>query len=96
MLLVLKNLFSAALILALCLCACGKEQPQNVQPQNEALPVATLIVEAKDVPVSFEYVAQTQSSHLVNIQARVTGFLEKRVYKEGADGEERGRPFPHG
>lgn len=33
--------------------------------------------------MSFEYVAQTQSSHLVNIQARVTGFLDKRVYTEG-------------
>lgn len=42
-----------------------------------------MIVEGKDAPVSFEYVAQTQSSHLVNIQARVSGFLDKRVYKEG-------------
>jgi membrane fusion protein (multidrug efflux system) len=37
----------------------------------------------RDVPVSFEYVAQTQSSHLVNIQARVSGFLERRMYSEG-------------
>ena len=34
--------------------------------------------------VSAEYVAQTQSSHLVNIQARVNGFLDRRVYTEGA------------
>jgi membrane fusion protein (multidrug efflux system) len=33
--------------------------------------------------VNFEYVAQTQSSHSVNIQARVAGFLDKRVYTEG-------------
>jgi membrane fusion protein (multidrug efflux system) len=38
----------------------------------------------KDVPVAAEYVAQTQSSHLVNIQARVSGFLDKRLYTEGA------------
>jgi len=38
----------------------------------------------KDVPVAFEYVAQTQSSHLVNIQARVSGFLDKRSYAEGS------------
>jgi membrane fusion protein (multidrug efflux system) len=38
----------------------------------------------RDVPVAFEYVAQTQSSHLVNIQARVSGFLDKRMYTEGA------------
>lgn len=38
----------------------------------------------RDVPVVFEYVAQTQSSHLVNIQARVSGFLDKRMYTEGS------------
>ena len=36
------------------------------------------------MPVVFEYVAQTQSSRQVNIQARVNGFLDKRVYTEGA------------
>lgn len=40
-------------------------------------------VSAQDVPVSVEYVAQTQSSQLVNIQARVSGFLDKRMYTEG-------------
>ena len=30
------------------------------------------------------YVAQTQSSQAVNIQARVSGFLDKRVYLEGS------------
>lgn len=43
-----------------------------------------MTVEAGDVPVSAEYVAQTQSSQAVNIQARVSGFLDKRVYKEGS------------
>lgn len=48
-------------------------------------PVVTVIeVTQKDMPVAFEYVAQTQSSHLVNIQARVSGFLDKRMYTEGA------------
>ncbi len=38
----------------------------------------------RDVAVTFEFVAQTQSSRQVNIQARVTGFLEKRLYTEGS------------
>ncbi len=38
----------------------------------------------RDAPVTAEYVAQTQSSHLVNIHARVSGFLDKRMYTEGA------------
>jgi membrane fusion protein, multidrug efflux system len=46
--------------------------------------VAAVTVAARDVPVSYEFVAQTQSSRQVNIQARVSGFLEKRVYTEGS------------
>ncbi len=45
--------------------------------------VTAVTVSPRDVPVSAEYVAQTQSSRQVNIQARVSGFLEKRVYTEG-------------
>jgi membrane fusion protein (multidrug efflux system) len=41
-------------------------------------------VAPKDVPVSFEYVGQSQSSRQVQIAARVTGFLDKRVYTEGS------------
>ncbi|HOW47816.1 MAG TPA: efflux RND transporter periplasmic adaptor subunit [Rubrivivax sp.] len=63
------------------LAACGKEPPKPAPPPLE---VTTLKVEARDVPVSVEYVAQTQSSQAVNIQARVSGFLDKRVYTEGA------------
>lgn len=37
----------------------------------------------KDVPVAFGYIAQTQSSHLINIQARVSGFLDRQLYTEG-------------
>ncbi|HEY4804181.1 MAG TPA: efflux RND transporter periplasmic adaptor subunit, partial [Paraburkholderia sp.] len=41
-------------------------------------------VALRDVPVIFEYVGQTQSSQQVEIRSRVNGFLEKRVYQEGA------------
>ncbi len=43
-----------------------------------------ITVAARDVPAVFEYVAQTQRSRQVNIQARVDGFLDKRVYTEGS------------
>jgi membrane fusion protein (multidrug efflux system) len=66
---------------ALFLSGCKKKQAlAPAQP-----PVVEVVeVIPKDVPVTFEYVAQTQSSHLVNIHARVSGFLDKRVYTEGA------------
>lgn len=72
---------SATLVLALALVACGKGPPK---PLVAPLEVTLLTIEPADVPVSAEYVAQTQSSQLVNIQARVSGFLDKRIYTEGA------------
>ena len=72
----------AAMVIALAgLVGCGREPPK---PGPAPLEVTTMTVEARDVPVSAEYVAQTQSSQAVNIQARVSGFLDKRVYTEGA------------
>lgn len=60
---------------------CKKE----VAAPDESSPVVSVVeVNPQDVPVSVEYVALTQSSQLVNIQARVSGFLDKRMYEEGA------------
>ncbi len=49
--------------------------PANVDVMNVAL---------RDVPVVFDYVGQTESSQQVEIRARVSGFLEKRIYEEGS------------
>jgi membrane fusion protein (multidrug efflux system) len=61
---------------------CGKEEkkPAAAPPVE----VTAFTVVARDVPIASTFVAQTQSSQAVNIQARVSGFLDKRVYTEGA------------
>jgi membrane fusion protein, multidrug efflux system len=59
---------------------CGKEEKQAERP---APAVSIMMIEPRDVPVSMEFVAQTQSSQQVQIYARVTGFLDKRMYTEG-------------
>ena len=64
----------------LFLAGCKKEQAA-APPQPPDVTVVEVV--PKDVPVTFEFVAQTQSSHLVNINARVSGFLDRRVYTEG-------------
>src|SRR5262245_4893453 len=70
-------------ILAMALAAgCGREAPKA--PEKGPPDVKVITVERKDVPVTALYVAQTQSSQAVNIQARVAGWLDKRLYVEGS------------
>jgi membrane fusion protein (multidrug efflux system) len=69
------------LMLAMALAGCKQEAaPVAAGP----LQVTALTVEPRDTPVQFEFVAQTQSSREVQIQARVDGFLDRRLYHEGA------------
>lgn len=69
-----------ACMLALLFAGCSK---QEAPPKAGPLQVTALTVEPRDTPVQFEFVAQTQSSREVQIQARVDGFLDKRLYREG-------------
>jgi membrane fusion protein (multidrug efflux system) len=72
----------AVVVASLALAACGRKDPAPAaKPPVE---VSVVTVAPRDVPAVFEYVAQTQSSRQVNIQARVNGFLDKRVYTEGS------------
>jgi membrane fusion protein, multidrug efflux system len=61
------------------LAACGKPPAPDAGPVE----VAVRRVELRDTPIVYEYIAQTQSPQLVNIVARVNGFLDKRLYREG-------------
>jgi membrane fusion protein (multidrug efflux system) len=76
----LRLLAFVALATAL-LVACGKPPDK---PPPAPLDVTTMVIAPGDVPVAAEYVAQTQSSQGVNIQARVSGFLDERTYVEGS------------
>jgi membrane fusion protein (multidrug efflux system) len=68
--------FAAAL-----LTACGKKDvPQTGAP----ILVTTLQLEAKSLPLVIETVGRTEGSKEVELRARVSGILEKRVYVEGS------------
>jgi membrane fusion protein (multidrug efflux system) len=79
--------FSRASLLVVALAAalvaaCGRKETPPVA--KGPVEVSFVTVAPRDVAAVFEYVAQTQSSRQVNIQARVSGFLDKRVYTEGS------------
>ncbi len=76
-------LLVAVLVPVLVLAGCGKSGP----PGGFAPPpaqVTTLVAAPKDFPAAFEYVGQTQGSKDVEVRARVTGIIEKRLYQEGS------------
>jgi membrane fusion protein, multidrug efflux system len=62
----------------------GCEKHAAPSAGSQPTEVSVIVVAPRNTPVSFEYVGQTQSSHQVEIVARVSGFLEKRVYTEGS------------
>lgn len=60
---------------------CSKEPPKPAE--RPPVEVTVMKVAPRDAPVTYEFVGQTQSSHQVQIRARVAGFLDKRLYTEG-------------
>lgn len=71
-----------ALIALVPLAGCDKPAPK---PQERPpAPVTVQRIVPRDVPVTFEYVGQTESTRQVQIRARVDGFLNQRVYTEGS------------
>jgi membrane fusion protein (multidrug efflux system) len=71
-------------VLACTLLAVGCKKQESRVATSQTIEVTAVKVEPRDVPITFEWLAQTESSRQVEIRARVAGILEKRVYKEGA------------
>ena len=80
----------ALVVLVPAVAACspsgGQEKGAHGGPGGAMPPaeVSAVTVEAKPLPVAFEYVGQTAGSREVEVRARVTGILLKRNFEEGA------------
>lgn len=80
----------ASLILALTALVMGCDLMPAEEPSAAPAPppmppanVAALKIETRDVELEFEYVGQVSASREVEIRARVTGIIDKRLYTEG-------------
>lgn len=71
------------LVLAALLAACG-QQPQEGFHGFPPAQVTTIKVEPRTLPATYEYVGQTTGSKEVEVRARVTGILEKKLFEEGS------------
>ncbi len=76
----------AVLAAVLALAACAKKDAGAPQQGSAPppMPVTVVKVAQTKVPVSLEAVGQAEGSREIEIRARVTGILEKRLFQEGA------------
>ena len=73
---------TSSIAVAVLLAACG--QPAGGPPPMPPAQVNIVTVQPTDVPVTYEYVAQTAGFREVEVRARVQGIMQKRNYLEGS------------
>ena len=67
------------------LTACSKQDGAAAAGAHSMPPpeVNVVTVQARELPVDFEYLGQTAGINETEVRARITGILEKRLYEEG-------------
>ncbi|MBD9358032.1 efflux RND transporter periplasmic adaptor subunit [Methylomonas sp. EbA] len=73
-------LWTLPCLLVLLLAAC---QEQHTPPAFPPPEVTVQHIEAKTIPIEWDFVGQTESSRLVEIRTRIEGVIDKRLFEEG-------------
>jgi membrane fusion protein (multidrug efflux system) len=74
--------------LGLALAGCGDSKPANPQAAAPAPAVTVIKVATVDVRPTASFTGRVEAAFKVDLRARVDGFLEKRLFREGADVKE--------
>lgn len=69
------------LFILLLFTSCSKEQKA---PGSRTVQVTDYVADPVTIPAVFSFAGRTESSHLVEIRARVEGYLEKIAFQEGS------------
>lgn len=83
----LKTLLKVSLISLIsvgCLTFLTSCHHEEVKPVARPIPVTVMTIEPKTIPAVYQYVGVINSSHQVEIRARVTGYLDEIDYVEGS------------
>ena len=84
----LSRLATPTALAFLLVAAGGCSRPQAAESGGKQapppLPVTTMTAHTENVPVAIEAVGQAEGAKQVEVHARVSGILEKRLYTEGA------------
>ena len=74
-------------VLCFCLLAglsgCGRKQPQAAPPQPPVVPISQPV--QRQVTDYADFTGRTDAVQAVDVRARVTGYLEKILFREGAE-----------
>jgi membrane fusion protein (multidrug efflux system) len=82
--------FAAVACAVLLLAGCGKGNDDAAKKKGAAaapppaIPVAVKQVQPQRIPITLETVGQAEGSREVEVRARVSGIVERRLYTEGA------------
>ena len=80
---IIRILFVLVLITC-CLNISGCEMKKPAGQSKGGGEVEAITVTSQNTPITFEFIGQTESSHKVEIRARIEGFLDKQLYSDGA------------
>jgi len=76
----------SSMLFALLLAGCGQGKPDSAHaapPPPPALPAMVIEVAPQRVPITVEAIGQIEGSKEVEVRARVSGIVLKRLYNEG-------------
>ena len=77
---------TACIVLVLALLAgCGEQKEAAKAPAGPPPAVTVATVSSKDVSPTYQFLGRVVAVDTVDLRARVEGFLEKRLFAEGAD-----------
>jgi len=76
----MKSLNVTVCLLMIFCAACSSKKPPSTPP---VVDVTVYQVESKNIPAIFDFIGFAESSHPVEIRARVEGYLDKIAYQEG-------------
>ena len=83
----LRNVMILSVAGASCLFAVACSSSEGNAPNAASPPPPVSVIEAstQDVPIYSDYAAQTYARDMVEVRARVDGYVEKRLFQVGAD-----------
>jgi membrane fusion protein (multidrug efflux system) len=82
--LIRKFTLAGAGLFFLLIAACGSQESADAPKAPPPVTVVVTTVTPKTVPIYGEYVARTEARQAVEVRARVGGYLEKVLFKEGS------------